>query len=454
MDSSHPLSIHHSRGHISSPVPENISFLKLIKANGYVFIIVYFSYLFSFVFNLMLAHWLGPVAFGLVSLIFRFFGVLLPLLAFGVDGVLIKQIQIYISEHDYSKLKGLLQWSGFVFITVSFVYFLWVYLVWIFPSSSVFTWENFYQEIDIFLKGSWLPPLLTFMYIQGALLRSLRCYYSSAFFSWASTLLFASILMVAWHEYFGVLTTANAFWCTGLAAGISILIQFFIIVKMLPLESYQATPSYESKTWFYLSFFIMLSNTLSTVSALVTMILIDILGSSKEEVARFFVCFIIANVFVMLTQATTMLIAPWISLLQKDSKSNALKWLIDVTNNFKLLTGMCFLLLIALFGNSILHWFGRAYSDLYQPLMIFSVMNYIAVCFGSSPTLLMFSNLQKLLDKLRIIQVIILIFIGSIMIYYFDVVGAVIADGVSLIIFELLSTWQARKHLNLSMFGI
>src|SRR3990167_8367596 len=432
---------------------ESLSVQNLIKKSSGIFILICIAYLFSFIFNLILARWLGPLEYGIVSLVLRFFGILLPLLAFGVDGVFIKHIQTFIENIDYSKLSGVLHWGTRIFIIVSFIYFLCGAIL-LSLSHFLFFNHQFEIELDIFLKGIWLPPFLTLLYIGSSLLRALRCFYSSVIFSWASTLFLASLFILSWHFLYGNVGTIETFIAIGIAVVISIILQFLVIIQNLPNESFAVDPIYQNREWFSLGFYIMLSNTLSTVSVLLTMILLDVSGTSKLQIAHFFVVFIIANIFIILGKAITSLIGPWINILDKQKKINKLQWLINITNYFKLIVGMIFLLIILIYGKSILLWFGQAYNDMHIPLILLSIMNFVSICFGSSIPLLLYTNQQKFVNTLRIVQVCLLLILCMILIRPLGVTGAVLANGISLIVFELSATVKVKRTLNISIFGL
>jgi O-antigen/teichoic acid export membrane protein len=436
------------------PIDVSLSFVTLIRQNAIIFLLIYISYLLSFVFNVMLARWLGTEDFALVNVVMRVFGVLLPLLSFGVEGVLIKHVQFLLKKMDYATLNGMLYWTLRVFVLTSFIYFIVSYTL-IYSQQFLPYGHGFDQELAIFAQGIWLPPLFAFMYIQSSLLRSLRSYYVSTFFAWTSTLIFSAIMIVAWHTHYGYLKVTQVFWIMGIGSVISILLQSASIIRRLPWKNLKIKPLYALKDWRAYAFYIMGSNTLSTVSETFAILLIDIIGVDKKiEIAEFVVCFVIANAFLMLTQATARLIGPWVGSLYGEKNTKLLQWLVNITNDFKLIGGMLFLLIIVLFGNVFLSWFGPQYTHLYQPLMILSVMNFIAICFGSSTSVLLFSSGAKVLDKLRLIQIAMLVVLGVILIRPFGVTGIIVASGLSLITFELLCTFYTKKLLNIYIFSV
>ncbi len=448
------LSLHsHEKEPQSSAKSSALTVVGLLKQSTVVFIILFITYVFSFIFNVILANWLGYKEFGIVNLIFRFFAVIVPIMAFGVDGLLIKNLQVYIIKSDYPKLLGILNWSLRVFCICTVAYCI-ISVFLLFNFNKLPFGHGVDEELDIFLKSVWLPPLLTFMYIESALLRSLKKFYLSTFLSWSCVLVFNSIILIIWHYQFKKISMDIVFAATGIAVVFSIILQGIFAYINLPEKNFHLTPIYLKMQWLTYSTYIMFSNMLSTTSMFVTLLILDIFYPQRNLIADFSVCFVIANVFIMITQAVALLIGPRVHILQKENRFDTLQWEINVINRFKLFVGFIFLIIVFMFGHTILAWFGHNYYHLYIPLIVLSLMYFFSIYLGTSPSILQYAGYSKKLDALRLLQLILLIIFSLVLTYYFDLMGAIVSNGLSLMIFEVMSSWQVKKNIRLSTFSL
>lgn len=425
-------------------------YFELLKEDSAMFAIIYGSYLISFLFHLLLTNWLGTAEYGLVNLFLRFFGVLLPILAFGVDGVFIKHTYSLLEKKDYPRFKGLLNWAISVFLITSLFYLLLV--------SGLFYFSYFNKNVTIstelmfFFKTAWLPPLLTLLYILSALLRAVRHYYASLLLSSSGMLLICALILWSWHYLYDSVSPLDVFLATGFSVFVSLLFQFILLAKHLPTKQLKVKPLYEHKKWFPLATYVMFSNSLSTLSILISLVMLYFLQGAHASVAYFSVCFVIANVFLILTKSTALFIGPWIGPLLKNREIKQLQTLIKLTSYFKAILGLVFLGLIALLGNVVLSWFGSAYIHLYMPLLILCILYYLSICLGSSPSLMQYSDLPKRLDMFRLLGIVFLIVLNLILIPLYGVIGAIIANGLSMLLFEVLCTFSVKKHLKINLF--
>ena len=83
---------------------------KLVKGAGVLFIAMFLGKVFAFLYKILLARYLGPAEYGILSLGLTVFGVLTVMSLFGPSSALKRFVAIYKSKENHAKVKGVI-WS-------------------------------------------------------------------------------------------------------------------------------------------------------------------------------------------------------------------------------------------------------------------------------------------------------------------------------------------------------
>jgi len=148
--------------------------------------------------------------------------------------------------------------------------------------------------------------------------------------------------------------------------------------------------------------------------------------------------------------AINSIVAPKISEIFSQKKIGKLKSIIKKSSMLMFFTTIPILILILIFSSFILGIFGKDFLDGEECLRILIIGQFFNVLCGSVGYILNMTENQNIFKNITIFAVVINIFFNLILIPIYGIIGASIASAISLILWNIISSFCIYKKLNVS----
>ena len=106
------------------------------------------------------------------------------------------------------------------------------------------------------------------------------------------------------------------------------------------------------------------------------------------------------------------------------------------------------------FGPKLLSWFGKSFTIAHNELIIASLLFGTYVFFRQSLDVLAYSGQQKWLSQAITVRVLFIFILSIILIPKYQLLGAVLADGIPAASLGLIGYFKLRQSTNLRLFKI
>lgn len=176
--------------------------------------------------------------------------------------------------------------------------------------------------------------------------------------------------------------------------------------------------------------------------------------STPSEVSIFSVCLRVSMLMSFLVFAINRVSAPKFAKLFSEGKLQELNSVVIFSN--RLLFAFCLpiLILIILFGDNVLGYFGTGFKNGHTVLIILTLGQFVASITGTVIFLLQMTGMQKELRNNVIIATVFSLTIGIILVPLYGLVGAALMTFISLSLTNLFSCYKAKKILNINPLKI
>lgn len=406
----------------------------------------------TFLCSVLLARTLGPEQFGIYSYILAIVSLLaLPATA-GMPTLVLRETANTKALKDWSKMKGIWLWSGFVIASLSLIIYAFstVAILNFFEGSKVFT------EYKTFALGLIMSLLMAMGNVRGAALRGLGLIIQGQL----PESLIRPILLSAFLLFLIQLEiTLDPSYAMGLhliAALVAFIIGAGLLLKAKPSELKSTKPVFYGRAWLFTILPLALMTGMQSLSSQVDILMLGNMGTSSD-VGVYKIVVSGAALAVFGLQVVNMVITPRLAsaFAQKDTfeaqKTASIGSLISFGLTFPVV------LVFYFFGTEILNLvFGSEYVIGYRALLIISLGQAINAFFGSSISILTMSGNEKFVIKGMSLSTIVNILLNLALIPYLGIDGAAVGASTALLVWNIYLWIVIRRELNIdcTFFGL
>lgn len=418
----------------------------IIAGTAFLLVGLLFSKLFSLLYRLVLANWLGPEAYGEFSVAFAVLGVISTIALVGIPNGLERNIAFYLEKVPY--VKGLIKSGLKISIPLSIIASVLMFLL--SETIAIRIFDNNNLTIILKLFSITLPLYV----INDILFSIMRGFKSIKYQTWLRDILeklirliLTIILLIFGYKLFGV----------GLAFLITNFIILILAILVIHYKIFSFTNKEKSKKMFKILFTfswpLLFVGILSNLRAWIDILM---LGYYETEtlVGIYNAASPIASTLTIVLGSLLALYIPVFSdLLAKKDDFSMKKIFVTVTRWSFILTYPLFLIFV-FFGDNILRiLFGVEYEIGYVVLIILSISYFIDMGTGPSGSTLRAIGKTKLILFNSILFVGLSIILNIILIPKMGMEGAAIASVLSILLVNILILLQVYHFLKFQPFN-
>ena len=397
----------------------------------------------QFLLLVLLGRALGAAQLGTYVNATAWMDVLVLLGKVGLDMAAFRYVAMYLSQQQFGLLKGFSKFSLTTSLALSTGLAVLI--------AAVLFVLNKLQLIQLpltFLLVLPLLPLLSAIQVQSAVLRGLGSYVRSLlpYTALRHGFLLFIVFVLLLTKY--PMTPQLAAVLTVIATAIAFVLTAFWL-RQLQDQTVVASPAqYESKEWIRSSLPMMFVG-----SSVVLLNQSDILAIGfllgQEAVGIYAPMSRLALLIVFGYQALNSVVKPKFSSLYTQKKMPELQKLVTWTTRVgfasSLLVGLGFLL----FGQRIAGMFGREFIAGYPVLLVLIIGRIVDAATGPTQDLLVMTGYQVLLARLLFVSVVCNILLNILLIPFMGIVGAAIANSVTILSWNIVSAVIIRRRLGI-----
>ena len=400
-----------------------------------------------FVMHVMLANFMSPSNYGAVVYFLAWINLVSSFSKFGCDRALVRYISRAKAIGDFNRLiieKASIARMAVYATTLSLL--LIIPIFWYVNTESVFSLQYIIEAMIVIL------PLTVYGFFQKGILVGLGDVIISKVPTEIIKPLLIIFLLLAWSSYFEDLSPINALRFFGLSLIISLLIGY--VFERYSLHNTKKICNSNKKVsepvarFKDVRPFVMVSAAQNMMRN--TDIILLGLIAGPEAVAIYSVAARISNLTIFIQRAASPTIQPYLSnaWTQKDylklsriiNFSVIIIFLLTITASFIIFISRHFLLGI----------FGDEYQVAAIIMSILIIAQILNVACGFGGALLPMTDNQATAGKIYLSVLIFNIIANTVLIYYFDALGASIATGFSIVFLNILFVYFCVKKLNLN----
>lgn len=406
----------------------------------------------TFLCSVLLARTLGPEQFGIYSYILAIVSLLaLPATA-GMPTLVLRETANTKALKDWSKMKGIWLWSGFVIASLSLIIYAFstVAILNFFEGSKVFT------EYKTFALGLIMSLLMAMGNVRGAALRGLGLIIQGQLPESLIRPILLSAFLLLLIQLEITLDPSYAMGLHLIAALVAFIIGAGLLLKATPSELKSTKPVFYSRAWLFTILPLALMTGMQSLSSQVDILMLGNMGTSSD-VGVYKIVVSGAALAVFGLQVVNMVITPRLAsaFAQKDTfeaqKTASIGSLISFGLTFPIV------LVFYFFGTEILNLvFGSEYVIGYRALLIISLGQAINAFFGSSISILTMSGNEKFVIKGMSLSTIVNILLNLALIPYLGIDGAAVGASSALLVWNIYLWIVIRRELNIdcTFFGL
>lgn len=191
------------------------------------------------------------------------------------------------------------------------------------------------------------------------------------------------------------LSAGMAIMCYGLGSVVGLVVAICAYWSTAPIELFRARPKWDVKLWLKNAIWFAAIATVSSWLPKLSLIVLKASHSAGIETARFAAALEISSFVLLIAKSTNKYYSPELALIMADSNWDSARsetrkrlWLIASIS-------AAFLVVVVLFGRTMLGWFGAEFTDGYAALCFMTVGTCSATTFSMAPEYLKFAGQQR-----------------------------------------------------------
>lgn len=396
--------------------------------------------------NVLMTRTIGPALFGIYVLASTVLRVLGIFAVAGLNSGLIRFIALYEGRGDRARLKGVIFFGTKLVGLISLVLFLIFFSLSNIISTRIF--HNF--ELSFALKILLISlPLTAFMNlwlggIQGFQKIKYRVYVEKI---WQplSRLIFLIIFFIAGLKLLGALL-ASVF--SGL---IGLIMAFWYLYKIFPFNKDKIAPVYEKKELIIFSLPVTFVTFFFFITQWLSILMLGYFVPPKE-VGIFGAVDRVLPLINLPLQSINTIFFPMIASLYGERALSKLEKLFKMETKWAISLSFPLFLSLCIFARPTLNIFGNAFKEGDGVLIILSAAHMIRVLVGSTGPMLMMTGHQNISLANTFFTALLTIILNYFLIPRYGIMGAAVANAISLIAINLVEVSEIYYILKMHPF--
>jgi len=394
--------------------------------------------------NYILAKYYGSKILGEVSLFYSIINIISIFAVIGLNSGIIKYIAIYFDNKKkiYQTIKIAFKYSFILSFILSLIMFFFRDKIFIVFGDSIFN--------NVFIIGAWILIPISLIKITGGIYRAFK----KMKYIMIPKIFFGKIVFIIFLIFFILIDKKSFFLILFTILLINLLSLYYLLVnlKQLGLEINKFLKSevkreFRNKFLKFSSTFILIS-LVSVILTKMDKIMIGIFMSTAN-VGEYSIAVRISEISVFLLNSLNFVFIATISRLYNSNQIDKLNKIYSLITKWLIVFTLPIFVSLFFYGESVLNFFGREYIGVLSVLFILLIGKFISTAVGSNGLIMNMGGYEKLFLVDLIIMATINLLLNWILIPLYGLIGASIATGVSIAIFNIIKVFQVKKLQNI-----
>jgi len=392
--------------------------------------------------DMLLGRWLGVVEYGLFALANAWLTILAIVAALGFNQALLKFVPIYESQNAWPELKGVLRfahvYSGLAAVAI---FMAGMMLLWALEPCCISS-----GVLPAFAWALGALPFMAWSSLRQASLRGLGAVGRAFLPDYVLRPLLLLLGLLLLHKLQFALDAAGVLALNFLAVFIAFMIGSWWLKGLLPHELKGVPIAPPSDDWLAMAMPMLLIISFNLISNRVDILMLGGFAS-RSDVGVYAAASRISEIVVFALAATNAIVAPMIARLYAREDRVALEKLIRTVAWLILLVTVPVALLVLLFGEKFLSFFGPGFGAGYTILIILVGGQLINSLCGPVGYLLGMTGHQRTAMRIVAGSAVLNVALNALLIPVFGAIGAAVATAASLATWNLLMLRAVRLKL-------
>lgn len=395
----------------------------------------------KYVSQVLLARWLGSLAFGNYSYALSWVQVLAVLAGLGFNLSVVRLVPQYLAQAEFGLLRGLLSRSRWLtWLAGAVIAALASLLVLAFPLAEI--------DAATLALGLWLIPLFAQINLGGQLIRGTQGMAEAFFPSFILQPMLVLGGVGALLLATGSVSSVNAVLVTAGAYLLVVLTQEVLLHRRLPEAARTAAPAPQTAQWLKLSLPFLLIGSASLVLNQADILIVGAwLG--PEPAGIYTAATKTATLVGFILGAVNAIAAPMFSELQTRGDRRGLKNLVDKTTWWIILPSLAISLVMILFSRQILGLFGEVFTSGQTILIIIILGQLFNALAGPVGNLLSYTGYQQQTARVYLAAAVINTLANLVVVPFAGMTGAAIVTAGTTILWNAWLTVLVKIHLGI-----
>ena len=384
----------------------------------------------------------GSEGMGVFALSQTILMIMVLLSVFGTDTASLKYSSEYFSNKDYNKLNSF--YSSIIKLVLILSIFISFFVFFIRGELSVFLNKPFLNQSLVFISLSILP--MSFININSESLRGIGEYSLFTALRYVLLPIFTILLIYIIGDNNDLFSPIKAY---AISINIICLISFIYWFKKIDFFKYYFKINSNLKDLITYSFPVLISNSMLLLIQWIDIIILGYFETSSA-IGIYSVIMKISLFSSVILFSINSIVASEFSKLFSQNKMDDLRLLIKKSSKIIFFITIPILILIIVFAESILGFFGTDFMVSKKTLYILMIGQFINILCGSVGYILLMTDKQNIFKNIMIFATFFNIVMNIILIPLYSINGAAIASSISLILWNVISFGYIYRKYNIS----
>jgi O-antigen/teichoic acid export membrane protein len=390
--------------------------------------------------QVLVAGWLGPLAFGVYSFAWSCVAVLGALAAFGLPATVVRFIAAYRESNSSSLIWGLLKFSR----TVTIGFALSIAAVTMTSTASIASDSPYYWTLQFALLA---VPMLAFLNLEAAFARAFAWMTLSAIGEQIGRPVLLMVFGWILVESFGLRSAPMLAAACTLAYFVVAISQHAVLRRRIKATVKPSLPELQSGPWLRMSSSVFLLNSALMLRTNADLLLVGgLIG--PLDLGIYTAAIRTATLVSFVLTITSIVVQPSLSASHTSKRQEELQQFFAAATRLTFLLSLAAAALLAIAGPSVLSLFGSEFTAGYPALIILLAGHVAAARFGPVTSLLVMTGHQRTAAWTQAGSTVLTVLLIVALIAPFGVIGAATAVALSAAGTQLALHAAARRRLD------
>jgi O-antigen/teichoic acid export membrane protein len=401
----------------------------------------------GFLVGVQLARGLGTQNYGIYSLVMSIIALMAVPTEFGIPQLTIREISKANAKGQWDSFKGIFIWSNRV-VALVFVTLLLALLVLNWLELDTLSNSEFNKTL---LYGVIIVPIIALMRIRGAALMGLQKIVTGQLPNIILRPLFFSLSLFIYINVMKHQASPSAAMFLQLGSLVAVLLVAIVLLrKSIPVKLSKVKAKIQARKWISSSLPMALTEGMRVFQGHLALLILGLV-ISLTDVGIFKVAISISTLIAMPISLINIVSASIVSDLYIKGEFRKLAKMARLMAILMMIGVSLLVLPFIFFGEELITWvFGEGYSQSALVLLIICGGHLVNAFFGINATLLNMSKHEKRVTRAFIYSLIVNVVLVVILIYYKGIIGAAVANSLSLIVWNIMMWYDAKRLLTIN----